>query len=175
MENMVMWFLITVLTFLQMKKLQQPFLCTMKPFNLKDITFKETTIVFGKLLYRIWKCLSWGFISFQNVTFPHSTAWARSREGEKPAVSLSYPSSDTELQRVHHIQHPCCPLAGNVLISSTLCLVSVISSDVFGTALGTQDAFCFLKTRQSEVDLLFSNTWALTPLSLPWWAMLILV
>lgn len=54
-----------------------------------------------------------------------------------------------------------------VLISSTLCLVSVISSDVFGTALGTQDAFCFLKTRQSEVDLLFRNTWALTPLTPP--------
>ena len=131
-----------------MKKLQHPFLCTMKPFNLKDITFKETTILFGKTALQDMKVSVLGLYLLPNVTFPHSTAWARSRESEKPAVSLSSPSSDTELQRVHHIQHRCCRLAGNVFISSTLCLVSVISSDVFVTVLGTQDAVCFLKTRQ---------------------------
>ena len=145
------------------------------PSTSETLLSKKQTYSSGKLLYRIWKCLSWGFISFQIVTFPHSTAWARSRESEKPAVSLSSPSSDAELQRVHHIQHRCCRLAGNFLTSSTLCLTSVISSDVFGTVPGMQDAFCFLKTRQSEVDRLFRSARALSPLSPLWWAILILV
>lgn len=41
-------------------------------------------------------------------------------------------------------------------------MFNVISLDEFGTVFGTQEALFFLKTRKSEADILFRNTWALT-------------
>ena len=163
MGYMVMWFLTTILTFLQMKNLQRPFLCTRKPFNLRDITFKETNIQVRKTALQDMKVSVLGLYLLPNCYFPTQHSLGK-KQGDWEASSFP-PIPFLKCRAAEGSPHPALLLPSGWELSylKHSMFNTVISSDVFGTVPGMQDAFCCLKTRQSEVDRLFRSARALSP------------